>query len=169
MCYCVSHISKRKQQYEVAFSTICTRTGETHYSHAVQGVHNLCKQGLVQEALQALDALGKQGVHIPETAWVCALQYCIRENDLVVARQLHAMLSKYERQWSSKLWCQLIHMFAACGSLPDALQLFHNMAEKNTYAWTAIISVHARTGNPDQALMLYKQMRRCTIKPSSHT
>lgn len=116
-----------------------------------------------------MDTMGKQGVPIPEAAWVSILQNCIRENDLLVARQLHAILSKYERQWSSKLSCQLIHMFALCGSLAEALQLFQNMVEKNVYAWPAIITVFTRAGDPEQALMLYNQMKTFSIKPSSHT
>ncbi|KAI5060611.1 hypothetical protein GOP47_0025031 [Adiantum capillus-veneris] len=163
MCQGVS-ICTGKGHYEGALSAMYSHAGETF-----QGLLSLCKQGLVQEALQALDSLGKQGVHIPQAAAVFLLQNCARENHLLVARQLHATFLKYETHLSSKLSCQFIHVFASCGTLGEALNLFHNMAEKTAYAWTAIISVHAKGGKPEQALMLYDQMKALAVRTTSHT
>ncbi|KAH7435669.1 hypothetical protein KP509_06G074600 [Ceratopteris richardii] len=116
-----------------------------------------------------MESLGKQNVHIPESAAICLLQHCVQANHLVAARQLHAILSNYERYWSSKLSCQFIYAFASFGNLPESFKVYRSIAEKTTHAWTAIISVHAKGGKPDEALVLYQEMKASSFNNSSHS
>lgn len=52
----------------------------------------------------------------------------------------------------------LIDMYAKCGSLDDALNVFEEMPHKNDVSWNAMISALASHGRAEEALALFKRM-----------
>eukprot|EP00250_Pteridium_aquilinum_P019889 c24620_g17_i1 orf=3-317(-) len=50
-------------------------------------------------------------------------------------------------------------MYAKCGLLKDARQVFDNLTVQSTISWTAIISGYAEYGPADAAFTSYEQMK----------
>ncbi|GFQ02662.1 pentatricopeptide repeat-containing protein at4g19191 mitochondrial [Phtheirospermum japonicum] len=60
-------------------------------------------------------------------------------------------------------------MYAKCGSMGDALDLFHTMSEKDVVSWTTLISGLALNGESREALDYFNQMLRLGLKPNHIT
>ncbi|KAL2556019.1 Pentatricopeptide repeat-containing protein [Forsythia ovata] len=63
----------------------------------------------------------------------------------------------------------LINMYCKCGSVEKALEVFHEMEEKDSVSWTSIISGLAVNGIPNHALELFSQMLREGARPTHGT
>ncbi|KAI5068876.1 hypothetical protein GOP47_0017221 [Adiantum capillus-veneris] len=96
---------------------------------------------------------------LQESAW---------KKDVVAGRAAYSLIVEDGLYLKAKLICLLIKMFAACGNIFDALNIF-NTHEQNVYTWSCIILAHAHHGYGDEALLLYHQMQISCIKPNTHT
>ncbi|KAH7439600.1 hypothetical protein KP509_04G068200 [Ceratopteris richardii] len=49
-------------------------------------------------------------------------------------------------------------MFAACGNLAEANEIFNRIDERTSFVWKAIISAHVKLGQHERAIFLHSQM-----------
>lgn len=63
----------------------------------------------------------------------------------------------------------LIHFYAKCGNIENALDVFKKMPRKDATTWTAMILGLAVNGNNDMALDLFKEMERRGPNPIAIT
>lgn len=63
----------------------------------------------------------------------------------------------------------LIDMYAKCGNLYSAQQLFEKMTKRNVISWNAMISGYAQNGHANEALTLFHQMQSAEMTPDSFT
>ncbi|XVF23112.1 hypothetical protein REPUB_Repub13aG0009600 [Reevesia pubescens] len=63
----------------------------------------------------------------------------------------------------------LIGMYAKCGSMCEAREVFHAMPERTIVSWTTMISGCAMNGEFEEALDLFHQMRGLGFKPNPIT
>lgn len=63
----------------------------------------------------------------------------------------------------------LIDMYAKCGNLENARQMFDKMSQRDVVSWTAMIAGYAQNGHTPEALTLFNQMLRSDAKPNSVT
>lgn len=93
------------------------------------------------------------------------LQGCVNRKDLRAGREVQGLIAKAGFEASSFLGSHLIRMFAACGSLFEANQVFIKLMRKDVFTWSAIISAHTKSGKSDDAIKLYDEMKQSTVKP----
>jgi pentatricopeptide repeat protein len=60
-------------------------------------------------------------------------------------------------------------MYAQCGMIEDAIQVFHNMLEKDVVLWTTLILGYAKNEHYDEAVELFCKMKRDRINPNQFT
>ncbi|MBA0758294.1 hypothetical protein Gotri_021303 [Gossypium trilobum] len=63
----------------------------------------------------------------------------------------------------------LLDMYAKRGSISEAQKVFSEIPQKSQFAWTSLISAHARHGNYDSVMASFKEMKREGVKPDSIT
>ncbi|KAK9006744.1 hypothetical protein V6N11_019078 [Hibiscus sabdariffa] len=63
----------------------------------------------------------------------------------------------------------LLDMYAKRGSMAEAQKVFSEIPQKSQFAWTSLISAHARHGNYDSVMASFKDMKREGVKPDSIT
>lgn len=63
----------------------------------------------------------------------------------------------------------LVDMYAKCGSLEKAIEVFENMTQKNVLSWTAMIGAHAIHGDAHGALRMFRQMKDRNFEPNEVT
>ncbi|XP_044467514.1 pentatricopeptide repeat-containing protein At2g33680-like [Mangifera indica] len=63
----------------------------------------------------------------------------------------------------------LISMYAKCGSIEDAYQMFKGMSGHNVVSWNAILSAYALHGQGKKALLLFKEMKHEGFIPDEIT
>ncbi|KAE8734608.1 Pentatricopeptide repeat-containing protein [Hibiscus syriacus] len=63
----------------------------------------------------------------------------------------------------------LLDMYAKRGSISEAQKVFNEIPQKSQFAWTSLISAHARHGNYDSVMASFKEMITEGVKPDSIT
>ena len=63
----------------------------------------------------------------------------------------------------------LLDMYAKRGSISDSQKVFSEIPQKSQFAWTSIISAHARHGDCDSVMTSFNEMKREGVKPDSIT
>lgn len=63
----------------------------------------------------------------------------------------------------------LMDMYAKCGHVEKALELFNNMPKRDVISWNTMISAHTLNGHASQALKLFEDMQRSGSKPDEVT
>lgn len=102
------------------------------------------------------------------------LQKCSITTSLQEARQLHALLLTTPNAFVSKsafVYNNVISMYARCGSLKDAHQVFDKMPHRTLVSYNALLAAYSRLSQyySIYALNLYTQMEYKGIRPSSMT
>lgn len=63
----------------------------------------------------------------------------------------------------------LVDMYAKCGSIDTAMNLFEVMPQRDLVSWNSMIAGYAIPGYGEKALMLFKQMKSEVIVPDDIT
>ncbi|KAH0911009.1 hypothetical protein HID58_034330, partial [Brassica napus] len=63
----------------------------------------------------------------------------------------------------------LVSMYAKCGAIDDAYEIFSKMVRKDTVSWNSMIMGLSHHGLADKALSLFKEMVDSEMKPNSVT
>ncbi|KAI3461997.1 hypothetical protein Pfo_018660 [Paulownia fortunei] len=84
-------------------------------------------------------------------------------------KQVHCLAIKNGLTKIVSVGNAVVTMYAKCGSLRDAVQVFELSTDKNSITWSAMITGHAQSGDGEKALVLFKEMHCCGMKPSEYT
>jgi len=125
----------------------------------------LCKQGRMEEALNILGFMD----HLDSYAYASLLQGCLNIGALPEAKLVHAHMLLTGFKPDMFLGTKLMIMYAKCGCLVDAGQVFEQMPERNVVSWTAMISTCSKNGHAEEALRLFYQMQRTGVQPDHFT
>ncbi|KAJ7537183.1 hypothetical protein O6H91_12G101800 [Diphasiastrum complanatum] len=129
-------------------------------------VSKLCQKGRLKEALHMVELMVRQNIQAPINTYVCLLKGCTRRKDLAEGKRVHALIVRTGLDSNSFLGNALINMYAKCGSVLDARQVFDSMPEHNVFLWTTIISAYANHGQGEEAINLFQQMQKKGILPN---
>lgn len=84
-------------------------------------------------------------------------------------RQIHACTLKYGCHSNVYVGSSLVDMYARCGHLCEARQIFDKLLNKNEVSWNALIAGYTRKGEGEEALSLFLKMQREGFKPTEFT
>eukprot|EP01018_Ginkgo_biloba_P024035 Gb_18986 [translate_table: standard] len=140
---------------------------EKAHGHGNDNVSTLCKQGRLKEALHILHFMDYPGTRFDSSTYASLLQGCVNDKALPEGKLVHAYII-----FGSKdifLGDKLVIMYAKCGSLLDARQIFDQMPKRNVVSWTVLIAAYARCGCGIEALTLFHHMQRTNVQPNQFT
>ncbi|KAG4143925.1 hypothetical protein ERO13_D05G003100v2 [Gossypium hirsutum] len=95
---------------------------------------------------------------VPETIG-SLLHHCSKTKSFRSGLSLHAAVLKTGIQANVIVSNHVLNMYAKCGSINFARQVFDEMSEKNLVSWSAMVSGYEQVGEPLLALDLFSQMR----------
>ncbi|KAK9292951.1 hypothetical protein L1049_020933 [Liquidambar formosana] len=95
---------------------------------------------------------------IPETLGLL-LHHCSKVKAFRHGASLHAVVFKTGMQSHVFVSNHVLNMYAKCGDIPFARQVFDGMSERNLVTWSAMISGYDQGGEPLLAIDLFSQMR----------
>ncbi|XP_022146506.1 pentatricopeptide repeat-containing protein At5g66520-like [Momordica charantia] len=87
----------------------------------------------------------------------------------LAGKSVHGFVVKNRWELNLELGTVLVYMYAKCGSLKNACQVFHLMPEKNVRSWTALICGSVQHGYSKEALVLFEMMRNEGVEPNELT
>lgn len=120
-------------------------------------------------ALQVFESMLSSGGIPNEFTFSAVLRSCSDLGELYLASCVHACVMKYGFDSNPVLGSILVELYSKWGSSEEALKLFEYMRNKDTVAWTTMISSLVGGGKWLQALQLYPQMIRVGMAPNEFT
>ncbi|XP_030511694.2 pentatricopeptide repeat-containing protein At4g35130, chloroplastic [Rhodamnia argentea] len=84
-------------------------------------------------------------------------------------RQIHGYVSKLGLGSNTYISNSIIYMYAKCGDLGTAQQIFDEMLIKDVVSWNVIIMAHAIHGCGGKSIALFKEMKKYGVEPNAST
>ena len=87
------------------------------------------------------------------------LKTCNDVNQIIWGRNMHTDIAKGGFEGDSAIGNALVSMYAKCGMLVEALEVFDKLAEQTTVSWTTVIAGYIKLGFNEKALRCLEQMQ----------
>ncbi len=127
------------------------------------------KDGDGEEAFSVFNQMQQEGI-VPNTiTFISILKLCASTAALLAGKRVHAIINQAGLQADICVGNALVDMYAKCGSIVDAQEVFDKMHERDVVSWNAMITGYAQHGLGEDALQLYDQMRQEGPSPDSTT
>ncbi|XP_027348151.1 putative pentatricopeptide repeat-containing protein At5g40405 [Abrus precatorius] len=125
--------------------------------------------GRSREALNMFHLMQMEGVKLNEVSMVSALSACTHLGALDQGKWVHSYVERYKLGMTVTLGTALIDMYAKCGSIDKAMEVFWGMKEKNVYTWSSAIGGLAMNGLGEESLNLFSSMKQVGVQPNKVT
>ncbi|GAV88559.1 PPR domain-containing protein/PPR_2 domain-containing protein/DYW_deaminase domain-containing protein [Cephalotus follicularis] len=127
------------------------------------------QNGFSKEAIGLFYLMRETGFEMDSTTFVSVLSACAQLGAIGLGSWVHEYVVGNGFDVNVVLGTALINMYARCGNVSKAREVFDSMNERNVVAWTAMISGYGMHGYGSQAVELLHQMRACGVRPNSVT
>ncbi|CBI22243.3 unnamed protein product, partial [Vitis vinifera] len=126
--------------------------------------------GSNQQALEMFEEMRSVGELPDEVTMLSLLSACTDLGDLDAGQRIHCCISEMGfRDLSVLLGNALIDMYAKCGSIVRALEVFQGMREKDVSTWNSVLGGLAFHGHAEKSIHLFTEMRKLKIRPDEIT
>ncbi|KAK3228754.1 hypothetical protein Dsin_000635 [Dipteronia sinensis] len=119
--------------------------------------------GMCKQALSLFNEMRRARVGLDQVALVAALSACAELGDLKLGKWIHSYIEETLCVGREPLLVSLnnalIHMYASCGEIELAYQVFRKMQWRSTISWTSMITAFAKQGYAQEALALFERMQ----------
>lgn len=122
-----------------------------------------------QEALKLFNEMQVSGINPDQVTMLSVISACAHLGALDQAKWIHKFVNRNGFGKALPVNNALIDMYAKCGSLESAREVFDRMRWKNVITWTTMISAVAMHGDASNALELFHQMKAENIEPNGVT
>lgn len=123
-----------------------------------------------KKALELFYEMEKEGLHPMEGTLVSVLSACAQSGCMDAGQRIHDYYIKEKRvSLTVILGNAVIDMYAKCGSIDSAREMFNAMVEKDLVSYNSMISAYASHGDADKAIDLFEQMKSLGLKADDIT
>ncbi|OVA00149.1 Pentatricopeptide repeat [Macleaya cordata] len=128
------------------------------------------QSGLFKEAMGIFREMQVAGVKADEATVACVVSACGHLGALDQGRWVHAYCDRNGIKMNLTVNNALIDMYSKCGDIDKAFDIFVELAQKDVFSWTVMISGFAMNGKSDKALDLFSQMEKSSeVRPNEVT
>ncbi|XP_028764832.1 pentatricopeptide repeat-containing protein At1g26900, mitochondrial [Neltuma alba] len=130
---------------------------------------NYGRIGLVEEALSLIEQMRLQGVKPNSSTLSGLLSACPASGSIEVGQYVASYIEEEKLKLDPVMGTALVDMFAKCGFLNKALDIFERMESKDVKSWTAMITGYGVHGRPTNAFKLFNRMEKEGFRPNGVT
>eukprot|EP01018_Ginkgo_biloba_P012923 Gb_21951 [translate_table: standard] len=116
------------------------------------------KHRFAEEALILFNQMQLSGIQPNQFTFASVLPACAKLAALEEGMEIHEEIIRSNFQTDVVVANALIDMYAKCGNIEKARDVFDKMLQRNVVSWTAMIAGYAQSGNVDEALKLFQEM-----------
>ncbi|CAL0319104.1 unnamed protein product [Lupinus luteus] len=127
------------------------------------------ENGDEEHALSTYHQMRLTGVQPDEYTFATLVKASSLLTALEQGRQVHANIIKLNCAMDPFVMTSLVDMYAKCGNIEDAYDLFKRMDIKSIASWNAMMVGLAQHGNAEEALYLFKDMKSRGVMPDRVT
>ncbi|KOM58689.1 hypothetical protein LR48_Vigan11g172300 [Vigna angularis] len=125
----------------------------------------------LEQVITNLEDSIEKGIRIDTEIYASLLEICYRLQAIRLGIRLHRLIPTPLLRRNFGISSKLLRLYAACGYVDDAHNLFDQMSNRDTYAfpWNSLISGYAQMDLYDDAIALYFQMVEEGVEPDFFT
>ncbi|XP_057858095.2 pentatricopeptide repeat-containing protein At5g27110-like isoform X1 [Cryptomeria japonica] len=127
------------------------------------------QNGFVEKALETFNQMQLARVKPNSTTFASVLPACAKMGALEQGMEIHQSVTDRGILSDGIVATALVDMYAKCGIIDKARELFDRMSQRDVISWNAMIAGYAQNGLVEKALETFKQMQLAAIKPNSAT
>ncbi|KAJ7969427.1 Pentatricopeptide repeat-containing protein [Quillaja saponaria] len=122
---------------------------------------------LHEEGLKLFIEMRRANVNADQATFASVLRASANLASLSLGKQLHSSVIRSGLISNVFSGSALLDVYAKCGSIKCATQVFQEMPERNSVSWNALISAYAQNGYGVLTLDSFKQMVHSGLQPNS--
>ncbi|KAJ6767475.1 hypothetical protein OIU74_021365 [Salix koriyanagi] len=126
-------------------------------------ISGYAKNGKCKQALNLFGQMRKAGVGLDRVVLLAALTACAELGDLRMGMWIHSYIRETFDGSSQRVFVSLnnalIHMYASCGMIDEAYEVFRWMPERSAVSWTSLIAAFAKQGYAHAVLEIFRSMQ----------
>eukprot|EP01018_Ginkgo_biloba_P036667 Gb_31697 [translate_table: standard] len=127
------------------------------------------QNGHDDEALNLFHQMQQAGIKPDSVAISCVLSACAHLAALKQGKEIHGYIIRSRFELQCAVGSALVAMYAGCGFIEDARQVFEKMLQRDVVSWNAMIAGYAQNGHGDHAFKLFRHMQIAGVKPNQVT
>ncbi|CAN6701236.1 unnamed protein product [Malus baccata var. baccata] len=124
-------------------------------------IHSNVLQDRFRQSIALYAQMHRVGVSPSGFTFSSVLNACGRIQAVFEGKQVHARLLQCGFMGNGIVQTALLHMYAKCGLVRDARDVFDSMEDKDLVAWTAMICGYSKMGLMGEARWLFDNMGQC--------
>ena len=128
------------------------------------------EQGYAEQALRCFEHMKAEGISLDAASFVCILRACGMSGSITKGEEVHAEIDRHGLLDANLLvGSTLIDMYAKCGLLAKAQEVFDRLPIRNVVSWNALTAGYAAHGQVEEALGCFRDMKLDGIYPDDAT
>ena len=127
------------------------------------------KVGYWEEVVKLFRDMLELDARFDEVTLVSVLTACGRLADLELGEWINRYIEEKGLKGNPTLITSLVDMYAKCGQVDTARQLFDQMGSRDVVAWSAMISGYSQARRCREAIDLFHDMQKANIDPNEVT
>ncbi|XP_076928145.1 pentatricopeptide repeat-containing protein At4g39952, mitochondrial-like [Bidens hawaiensis] len=128
------------------------------------------RHGCYTEAISLFNNMISEGVEPTPVTLVSVLSACANMASVEKGVQIHEYIEQHDQQGyflsNVPVTTALIDMYAKCGHLEKAKNIFNKMAERDIISWNVMISSYGMHGDATSAISTFQEMESSNVKPN---
>lgn len=125
--------------------------------------------GCYADSLDVFRRMQMNGVKPDWVSLIAILPACAQLGALELGKWINFYADKNDFLRKTCICNALIEMYAKCGNVDQALQLFDQMPQRDVISWSTMIAALANHGKEHEAIQLFQEMQRTKVEPNEIT
>ena len=132
-------------------------------------INGYIERGYMDEGLALFNEMEATSEKPDVVTMLALISGCGQMGSLELGKWLHSYSIAKGLKDHVVVFNALIDMYAKCGSIDEARQLFYNLTDKTVVSWTTMITACALNGDFDEAHGLFSMMVDLGMRPNHIT
>eukprot|EP01018_Ginkgo_biloba_P005421 Gb_25283 [translate_table: standard] len=132
-------------------------------------ISGYAKSGKYEEALKLHYQMRKANAQPDKFTFPFVLKACAGLLALREGKEIHCHIVRSQFELDVFVATALVDMYAKCGRVENARQVFDKMFTRDVVSWNALIAGYTQNGHDVEALAVFHQMQLGTVEPNSTT
>lgn len=124
------------------------------------------QERLGNEAFKLLSQMQGERLKPDRVTFLCLLKACISLSSLELGKQVHLHIILNGYGLDTKVMNTVIDMYAKCGGIVQARQVFDKLPRDNVVTWTAMIAGYVQHRQFEEVFKLFWQMQAESLQPN---